>query len=140
MKAFFDTSVLVAAFHAHNPQHDRSVTLFSSQKKSTAVTGAHCFAEFYAVTTRMPGRFRASPHEARLFLTDAQERFSVVTLDGPEYVEALDAASERGIAGWAIYDALIARCALKAKAQTIYTWNVRHFQRFAEIADRVREP
>lgn len=140
MKAFFDTSVLVAAFHTHNPQHDRSHSLFSSQKKSTAATATHCFAEFYAVTTRMPGIFRASPHEARLFLADAQDRFSLVTLDGTEYIEALDAAAESGVAGGAIYDALIARCALKAKAQVLYTWNVRHFQRFAEIAPRVREP
>jgi predicted nucleic acid-binding protein len=42
---------------------------------------------------------------------------------------AIEQAAQAGIAGGAVYDALIARCALKAKAQTLYTWNVRHFQR-----------
>jgi hypothetical protein len=33
------------------------------------------------------------------------------------------------------------RCALKANAQTIYTWNVKHFNRLGEnIAARVRHP
>jgi hypothetical protein len=37
--------------------------------------------------------------------------------------------------------ALITHYALKAKAQTLYTWNVRHFERFGgQISLRVREP
>jgi predicted nucleic acid-binding protein len=140
VKTFFDTSVLVAAFYKHHPHHDRSVTLLSSQKKSTAFTAAHCLAELYAVTTRIPGIYRTSPHEARLFLHDARHHLSVVALDEADYLEVLDAAADSGIAGGAIYDALIARCALRAKAQVLYTWNVKHFRRFTEIAARVREP
>jgi predicted nucleic acid-binding protein len=50
-------------------------------------------------------------------------------------------AAAANIAGGTIYDALLARCAMKAGAEVIYTWNVRHFQQFsAEISERVRTP
>jgi hypothetical protein len=43
--------------------------------------------------------------------------------------------------GGAIYDALLAHCALKAKADTIFTWNIDHFRRVGpEVAKRVRTP
>lgn len=46
-----------------------------------------------------------------------------------------------GVIGGAVYDALIARCALKAGADIIYTWNLSHFTRLGpEIARRVRTP
>lgn len=140
MKAFFDTSVLISTYYKHYPHHDRSVALLGAQKKASAFTAAHCLAECYAVATHMPGKYRASPYEADLFIRDALQRLSVVTLDEVDYLGVLQAAPENGLVGGVIYDALIARCALKAKAQSIYTWNVRHFQRFTEIADRVREP
>ena len=50
-------------------------------------------------------------------------------------------AAAAGIVSGAIYDAILAACAVKAGAETIYTWNVRHFARFcAEIVGRVRTP
>jgi hypothetical protein len=46
-------------------------------------------------------------------------------------------AAETGIVGGAVYDALLAHCALKSHAQTIFTWNVKHFQQMGpEIAHR----
>jgi len=48
-------------------------------------------------------------------------------------------AAEADIIGGTIYDSLIARFALKAKVEVVYTWNTRHFQRFgAEIVKRLR--
>jgi predicted nucleic acid-binding protein len=32
-----------------------------------------------------------------------------------------------GIVGGAVYDALLAACALKAKAETLLSWNLRHY-------------
>jgi hypothetical protein len=34
---------------------------------------------------------------------------------------------------------IIGRCAVKAKAETIYTWNVKHFNRL-DVASRVKTP
>jgi predicted nucleic acid-binding protein len=53
----------------------------------------------------------------------------------------LEASSTLGIAGGAIYDAVLAHCALKAKARAIYTWNTKDFVRLGpEIAGRVKAP
>jgi len=141
VKAFLDTSVLIAAFYGDHQHHDRSLVLFASQKKSMAATAAHCLAEVYAVVTGMPGRIRASPHEALLFLNDVRERLTLVHLDQQEYLETIEEAASAGIFGGAVYDALIARCALKSKAQTLYTWNTKHFERLsATTARRLRTP
>jgi len=65
----------------------------------------------------------------------------LVALDDNEYLQAMTEAADAAIAGGALYDALIARCALKAKAKNIYTWNTKHFERLgADIARRVQQP
>jgi predicted nucleic acid-binding protein len=141
VKAFLDTSVLVATFYGEHEHHEPSFALFSRQKKSTACTAAHCLAEVYSVVTAMPGKDRASPDEALLFLRDARDRLTTVTLDESEYFKILEDAAAAGISGGTTYDAIIAGCALKVKAQTVYTWNVKHFNRLgANIAARVRQP
>jgi predicted nucleic acid-binding protein len=63
------------------------------------------------------------------FLGDVLERLTVVSLDNQEYFKVLETSSALGIAGGAIYDALLGHCALKANAQTIYTWNAKDFVR-----------
>lgn len=53
----------------------------------------------------------------------------------------LDESAAAGVSGGGIYDAVIGRCAIKARAQAIYTWNVKHFARLGpEIAARVKTP
>ena len=101
-----------------------SLALFLRCKKPGACTAAHCLAETYSVLTGMPGKDRASPEEALLFLGDVRERLTIITLDEKDYVEVMGTAAASGVVGGGIYDALLARCALKAKAETIYTWNV----------------
>jgi predicted nucleic acid-binding protein len=141
VRAFLDTSVLVATFYGEHEHHDLSFALFLQQKKSSGCTAAHCLAEVYSVFTGMPGKDRASPDEALLFLRDACERLTLITLDEKEYVKVLEDASVSRISGGATYDAIIARCALKAKAETIYTWNEKHFKRLGvDLASRVRAP
>ena len=49
--------------------------------------------------------------------------------------------SALGIDGRTLYDYLIAFCALKAGADVIYTWNLKHFQQFGpEILGRLQSP
>jgi predicted nucleic acid-binding protein len=53
----------------------------------------------------------------------------------------LEASAARGIVGGAIYDATLAHCAIKAKAEAIYTWNERHYaQCGSQITQRLRNP
>jgi predicted nucleic acid-binding protein len=141
MKAFFDTSVLLATFYNHHQFHQPSIDLIARFRKNEAGCGAHSLAEIYSSLTGRTGRERVSGAEAMLFLGDLLDRLTVVSLDYQEYFKILEAASALGIAGGAIYDTLLGHCALKAKAQTIYTWNMKDFVRLGStIATRVKTP
>jgi len=141
VKAFLDTSVLVAAFYEAHEHHKPSFELFVNQERRSGCTAAHCLAEVYSTITGMPGKDRVSGDEALLFLGNVRERLTVVTLDPEEFFKAVEAASDAGVVDGGIYDAILGRCALKSKAHSIYTWNVKHFQRLGpEIAGRVKNP
>lgn len=141
MKAFLDTSVLVATFYGDHEHHQPSFELFVRQQKRAASAAAHSLAEVYSVLTGMPGKDRASGDEALLFLGNVRDRLTIVALDQDEYFRAVEAASAAGATGGGIYDAILAHCALKAKAEVIYTWNVKHFKRLGpNIAGRVETP
>ena len=141
MKAFLDTSVLVATFYADYENHPSSIDLFLRFGKKDACCGAHSLAEVYATLTGMPSRRRVSGDEALLFLGDIRERLTVVALDEQEYFQMAEASATANLAGGAIYDAILAHCALKAKAEVIYTWNTKDFLRLPPaIAGRVKNP
>jgi predicted nucleic acid-binding protein len=89
----------------------------------------------------MPGKRRISGEQAMLFIGNIRERLSSVAVNGEEYADALQGSAARGVIGGAIYDAMLAHCALKSKAQVIYTWNSRHYALCGrEIAGRLRTP
>ena len=82
-----------------------------------------------------------SGNEALLFLGDVRNHLTLVALTEQEYFQVADASAEAGLAGGVIYDAILGRCALKAKAEVIYTWNVKDFMRLGSgIASRVSTP
>jgi predicted nucleic acid-binding protein len=89
----------------------------------------------------MPGKDRVSPDEALLFLGYVRERLTLTTLSAAEYTDAITDAAARGLVGGGIYDALVSRCALKSRANALYTWNVQHFMRHGPgVAAMVRRP
>ena len=141
MKAFLDTSVLVATFYADHEHHPPSIDLFLRFGKKDVCCGAHSLAEVYATLTGMPSRRRVSGDEALLFLGDIRERLTVVALDEQEYFQMAEASATANLAGGAIYDAILGHCALKAKAEVIYTWNTKDFLLLPPaIAGRVKNP
>jgi len=80
-------------------------------------------------------------YEALLFLGSIRERLSIITLTGQEYFKVLEASAALGVTGGGIYDVLLGHCALKSRAEVIYTWNLRHFERLGpEVAGRVSTP
>jgi predicted nucleic acid-binding protein len=141
MKYFFDTSVLVPVFVDDHPHHAISLQAFSGVTKNQASCGVHSLAEVYSTLTRFPGKHRASAPEAMLFLENIRERLALIALDAEEYWRAIMHSAESGVVGGTIYDALLAHCALKARAETILTWNIDHFRRVGpEVSKRVRTP
>ena len=76
-----------------------------------------------------------------LFIGSIRERLSIIALDGDEYADALTLSASLGIVGGGIYDAMLAHCAIKARAEAIYTWNGRHYTQCGpEITRRLRTP
>lgn len=127
MKGFFDTSALVPVFYGDHAHHKPSLDRFLQFDRAAGCCGAHSLAEVYSTLTRMPGKHRISAEQAMLFIGSIRERLTIVALSGDEYADALQAASARGIVGGGIYDAMLAQCAMKARAEVIFTWNARHY-------------
>jgi predicted nucleic acid-binding protein len=141
MKAFFDTSVLVAAFWGGHRDHPASIKLLGAADKKRSACAMHTLAEVYATMTALPIRPMLPPEQVMLFVQEVRDRLTLVSLDESEYFETIQQAAAAGFTSGRVYDALLLRCAAKAKAQTIYTWNLKHFQAVApEQAARIRTP
>ena len=83
------------------------------------------------LTTVAFGR-RISPREAvGVIDTSIVSRCDVRTLGARRQLECIRAASRRGIAGGAVYDALIAEVGRAASVETIVTFNEADFRRVA---------
>ena len=91
--------------------------------------------------TRLPGPYRLSATDA-LFLLEANfmEQGEVVSLEVEEYLSLLRSAPAGGVAGGRIYDAVILRCALRAKVAVLLTLNERHFRAFPPTGLKVMVP
>lgn len=110
--------------HVH---HARSFAAFAAASAKNAGCAAHSLAEVYATLTRYPGKQRLSAESANLLVQGIEQRLSLVWLDGDQYRAAIRRIAGMGIVGGAVYDGLVAACAVKAGAHRLYTWNVRHF-------------
>jgi predicted nucleic acid-binding protein len=141
VKSFFDTSVLVASFLDGHEHYDRSFAVLAHAERKNACCAAHSLAELYSTLTRLPGKLGLSVEQALTALDSVAERLELISLDVSEYRHAIREAASEGVVGGTIYDALLGRCALKAHASKIYTWNVGHFRMLgSEIAAKVRTP
>ncbi|HTC50268.1 MAG TPA: PIN domain-containing protein [Candidatus Aquilonibacter sp.] len=127
MRWFFDSSVLVSALLPDHEHHARSFAAFLAASPKNASCAAHSLAEVYATLTRYPGKERLHSEQAALLLQEIERRLTLVWLDGDEYRVAIHRLARMGIVGGAVYDGLLAACALKVGARHIYTWNVLHF-------------
>ncbi len=91
------------------------------------VLSGHALPETYSVLTRLPGDLRMAPADAARLI---EQRFGPPLLLGLDLAERLpDVLSEKGIAGGAVYDALVALAAAEhgvelatrdARAKTTY--------------------
>ncbi len=141
MKAFLDTSVLVAANDPSDPRHEPSFSLLASARQETTACGAHTLAEVYAVLSRLPGGKRKRPEYASFLVDQILARATVFSLSPEEYATTIRNAASQAHAGGMIYDALLLACARKSNAERIYTWNEKHFRMIApDLADKIVTP
>jgi predicted nucleic acid-binding protein len=140
VKAFYDTSVLVAAFLEQHVHHAPSLVLFDTFEKRQACCSLHSLAEVYSSMTRLPS-VHISGNEALRFVDNLQDNLTLIALEASDYRAGLERAAEAGVGGGTVYDALLIQAAVKARAENIYTWNVSHFRRLgADVAHRIKSP
>ncbi len=133
--------MLVAVFYGDHVHHVESLNVFTRFPKKDVSCGAHSLFEVYSALTRMPGKHRVGAEQAMLFIDDIRERVTVVALTADEQAATLRTFADLKVIGGAIYDALLAGCALKAHAETLFTWNLRHYSQFGpKLASLVQTP
>ncbi len=145
MKVFLDTSALFAAVAQGHENHDAAFAVLDRAQagKDDGFISAHSLAEMYATLTKSPPPFRHSPEQALLSIEEnILKYFTVVSLTGGDYAALLREAAVMRIHGGTIYDAVLLKCAVKSKAERIFTFNLRHFQNIAsaDIASRIVAP
>ena len=142
MKAFLDTSVLIAAFYGDHEHHAASLDLLVRYGRRNVCCAAHSLTEVYAVLTGMPGRLGVGADTALLYITSIRERMTLISLDDQEYLQTIEEmAAKARVAGGAIYDAVIGYCARKSLADTIYSWNTKDYEGLHPAIDsRLKRP
>lgn len=78
-------------------------------------------------------RPRITGADGMSILKQIREKLTIISLSEEEYVSALQSVSETIVGG----AALIARCAIKAQADVLLTWNTRDFTRFGPDIARI---
>jgi predicted nucleic acid-binding protein len=106
-----DTSVVVAGFASWHEGHRAAAAALARRPR----VPAHVLVEAYSVLTRLPLPHRAPADLVATFLT---ERFPEPPLVLPArgYLELVESSARTGLAGGAVYDALIAATARHANA------------------------
>jgi predicted nucleic acid-binding protein len=103
-----DTSVAVPLLVQTHAAHAEVVRWWDGRE--VALSG-HALPETYSVLTRLPGEIRLAPADAARLIA---ERFVAPLLLGTEAARRLlDVLSRLGIAGGAVYDALVALAAVQ---------------------------
>ncbi len=134
MRLFFDTSVLVSLAVAHHPHHDLAYAAFHQvvNRRHEGFVSAHGLAETFSTLTRLPITPMVHPTEAYRFVSETVAgHCAVVSIAGKDYLTTLKSATDAGLRGGVIYDALQLHCAEKAGCDRIYTFNVSDFVRIA---------
>ena len=110
-----DTSVAVAAAL---PWHEAHAAALSALPRAKTPLLAQVAVETYSVLTRLPPPQRVPASVARDYLT---ETFALPPLVLPpdRYGPLLDLAAEKGIAGGAVYDALVGATARETGAKLL---------------------
>ena len=129
-----DTSCIIAALVDWHEHHEAAAREISSRLAAgeRLIVAAPALVETYAVLTRLPAPHRLSPGDALALLDANLFGHSLVALDAASYRALVSNAPAQSIAGGRTYDAVIARCAVRAGAEVILTFNERHFRGLVE--------
>jgi predicted nucleic acid-binding protein len=137
-----DTNCLVAAvcsWHGHHEATRREIERRHAAGQEL-ILSAHSLAEAFSVLTRLPEPHRLSPEDALALIEANWGETRLVALTAADYRVSLRRCRDVSIGGGAVYDAVIAACARKARVSTLVTWSVADFERFLEEEPLVTAP
>lgn len=144
MRVLFDTSVLVAGIVEAHPAHERALRWLARGRSGEIVplVSAHSAAETFAVLSTMPLSPRIGPGLARqLVRENVLSVARIVALSARDYGAVIDHLADLGLSGGAVYDALIARAAVRGKADRLLTLNPKDFLRvWPGGSERIQAP
>lgn len=126
-----DTSVVVAAFASWHEGHATAAATLARRPRLPAQVAL----ESFSVLTRLPAPHRAPAQVVAEFLGTAFPA-TPLTLSGAAQLALIELAARAGLAGGAIYDALIAATAKQAKA-TLVTRDRRALSTYEAIGAHV---
>lgn len=136
---YLDSSVIIAAVRASDPDHGPCAALLLSGKK--LATSAHTLMECFSVLTG-GGPSRVDPGVAAHVLeANLLKRVQILTLSPKEVLQMLKLCRERGVRGGAVYDFQHLATAKKAEAEVLFTLNMTDFRAFSRRGDpRIEKP
>ncbi len=125
MKCAVDSSVIVSALCAGDPDHDACRKVLLAHRPSVL---AHAFAETFSTLTGGRLGFRVPASDAaKLLRQQIAPKLSNIPLDESDLLTAFEEAELRGVRGGAIYDYLHLVAARKAGAKRFYTLRPQRF-------------
>lgn len=133
MKCALDSSVIVSALCAGDPDHDACRKVLLAHRPTVL---AHAFAETFSTLTGGRLGFRVPASDAaKLLRQQIAPKLSNIPLDESDLLTAFEEAELRGVRGGAIYDYLHLVAARKAGAKRFYTLNLSDFLSFHRPGD-----
>lgn len=139
MKRLLDTSVLVPAFVSRHPRHERAAEALRQALEGELLVAAHSLLETWAVLTRLPSSPRISGAMAGRLIRENLKTSRTVTLNARDHDSILARAADLGLAGGAIYDAIVVQAAIKSAADQLLTLNGSDFRRvWPEAGERLQ--
>lgn len=132
MKSLFDSSALIAGCVESHPKHEAARKWMSRAKRKEVefLVAGHSIFEVYSVLTSAPFQPRITPKIAQELLKEnVEDHAEIVTLSKKDHQKIMQKLVNRNLSGRMVYDAIIAECALKAKADQIITSNSKDFIR-----------
>ena len=129
MKIGVDSCVIIAGVHANHPRHAAAAQwLVGALSVHELVVCHHSILETYAVLTSLPDGFRVTPSEARdLLSATVMENMSIAGFEPESIWTILATLVPRSVAGGRSYDAFVARVLYAHGAQSVATFNAKHF-------------
>jgi predicted nucleic acid-binding protein len=134
VKAYFDTTVLVAASVAGHPHYAQvlSTLLAVHNKTVTGCVSGHGLSELYAVLTHAPLTPPIYPLEVwKIISANVLPNFEIITLAPGMYRDTIESCAHHGCIGGRIYDSLHLRQASRLRPRL-------HLQRSPLSAARAR--